>query len=255
MTSTTKTPTRLSPVHDQLGHLHPRWGALDGMPVALTFGGRTVEQEDTLAQTLALGDFSVLHRAVIKGPGAASFLEVRGVAPALPAEVLRVLPLTSGGLIARTGLTEYFLEDAPAEGGRPNVVAPVTESLLSSPQPGVYPALRQDASFLLSGDRAPAVLLQTCGFDFRQPGFSPSASPDQATVMVMTRVAGVSTWVVHRAINGKAVYQLWADGTYGPYLWETLLKISREFDGDAVGLSVFFPELEAGLAGSPVRSP
>jgi sarcosine oxidase subunit gamma len=240
-----ETPTRLSPVHDQLDHLHPRWSALDGMPVALTVGGRTLEQEQELARTLGLCDVSAVHRSVIKGPGAASFLEARGVAEALPAEVLCILPLKTGGLIARTGRAEFFLEDAPGEGGRMNVVAEVTESLSSSPQPGVYTALRQDASFLLSGDHAPAVLRQTCGFDFRQPGFRPSPKPGQATVMVMTRVAGVSTWVVHRAINGTTVYQLWADGTYGPYLWETLLKITRESGGDAVGLSVFFPELES----------
>jgi sarcosine oxidase subunit gamma len=224
------------------------------MPVALTFGGRTLEQEQGLARTLGLCDVSALHRSVIKGPGAGSFLEARGVAQTLPAEVLRVLPLKSGGLIARTGRAEFFLEDEPGERGRMDVVAQLTESLLSIPQPGVYTALRQDASFLLSGDRAPAVLLQTCGFDFRQLGFRPSPSPDRATMMVMTRVAGVSTWVLHRTINGTAVYQLWADGTFGPYLWETLLKVTRESDGDAVGLSVFFPEWEASLVETLVRS-
>src|SRR6201997_923103 len=111
-----ETPTRLSPVHDQLDHLHPRWGALDGMPVALTFGGRTLEQEQGLARTLGLCDASALHRSLIKGPGAASVLEARGVAQALPAEVLCVLPLKSGGLIARTGRAEFFLEDAPGGG-------------------------------------------------------------------------------------------------------------------------------------------
>jgi sarcosine oxidase subunit gamma len=218
------------------------------MPVALTFGGRTVEQEQSLARTLGLCDVSALHRLVIKGSGAASFLEACAVAHALPAEVFRVLPLKSGGLIARTGRAEFFLEDAPGDGGRLGVVAQLTESLLSSPQPGVYPALRQDASFLLSGDHTPNVLLQTCGYDFRQHGLRPSPSPDQATMMVMTRVVGVSTWVLHRTINGNTVYQLWADGTYGPYLWETLLKITHELDGDAVGLSVFFPEILAGFA-------
>jgi sarcosine oxidase subunit gamma len=53
----------------------------------------------------------------------------------------------------------------------------------------------------------------------------------------------VSTWVLRRTVNGNTVYQLWVDGTYGPYLWETLLKITRELGGDAVGLSVFFPEV------------
>jgi sarcosine oxidase subunit gamma len=230
-------PTRLSPIHDFLEHLHPRWSALDGMPVALTFGGRTIEQEQSLARTLGLCDVSALHRLVIKGPGAASFLAERAVAEALPAEVFHVLPLNSGGLIARTGRAEFFLEDALGDGRGTDLVAHLADLLLDSPPPGVYPALRQDASFLLSGDQVPALFLQTCAYDFRQHGSA--SSPDQPGMMVMTRIAAVSTWVVNRRINGNRVFQLWTDGTYGPYLWETLLTIARELGGDAVGLSVF----------------
>jgi sarcosine oxidase subunit gamma len=228
-------PTRLSPVHDLVERLQPRWGVLDGMPVALTLGGRTVAEEQGLARTLALCDVSALPRLVIKGEAAASFLEARAVAPALPAEVLQVRLMMSGGLIARTGRAEFFLEDAPGAG----VVARLTESLRSSPQAGVYPALRQDAAVLLAGDRVSTLLRQTCGYEFRQtdPG------PDQAPALVMTRVAGVSTWVLHHTINKTRVFQLWADGTYGPYLWETLRKIVRELGGDAVGLSAFFPQV------------
>jgi sarcosine oxidase subunit gamma len=212
------------------------------MPVALTFRGRSVEQERGLARALGVCDASALHRLVIKGPGAAPFLEARGVADALPAEVFQVLPLKSGGLIARTGGAEFFLEDVPGD-ARLATVAPLADSLLSSPPPGVYPAARPDASFLLSGDRAPAVFLQTCAYDFRELGPGSGPGPDQAMVLVMTRVAGVSTWVLRRIIAGTAVHQLWVDGTYGPYLWETLGRIARELSGDAVGLSVFFPEV------------
>jgi sarcosine oxidase subunit gamma len=88
------------------------------------------------------------------------------------------------------------------------------------------------------------VLLQTCGYDFRQAGVRPRPSPDPAAaLMVMTRVAGVSTWVLPRILNGITVYQLWSDGTYGHYLWETLLELTRELGGDAVGWSVFFPDV------------
>jgi sarcosine oxidase subunit gamma len=216
---------------------------LDGMPVALGFGGRTIAQERAVARTLGLCDVSALPRLVIKGPGAESFLAARAVAHTLPADVCQVLPLRSGGLIARTGRAEFFLEDVPRDGRSRDVVAPLFESLWNSSQPGIDPALRQDASFLLSGDRVPAVWLQTCSYDFRirPAGLGPSPSPDPAMRLVMTSVAGVSSWVLHRNLNEQRVFQLWADGTYGPYLWETLLKLVRELGGDAVGLSVFFP--------------
>jgi sarcosine oxidase subunit gamma len=236
-------PTRLSPVHDLLEELQPCWGSLEGMPVALTYGGRTLEQERDVAGTLGLCDVSALPRLVVKGPGAESFLKERAVADTLPADILGVLPLRSGGLIARTGSSEFFLEDAPSDGRSCDLVVPLSESLRNSPEPGVYPALRQDASFLLSGDRAPAVLLQTCGFDFsvRQVDRAASPGPDRTMPLVMTGVAGVSTWVLRRTLIPHRVYQLWADGTYGPYLWETLLQVAREFGGTAVGLSAFFP--------------
>ena len=36
--------------------------------------------------------------------------------------------------------------------------------------------------------------------------------------------------------------RIWCDGTFGPYLWETLLDIAREEGGRAVGLRKLFPE-------------
>jgi sarcosine oxidase subunit gamma len=53
----------------------------------------------------------------------------------------------------------------------------------------------------------------------------------------MTQMAGVSCAVLPRQLGAVRAWQLWADGTYGPYLWETLLQIVRELGGDAVGLS------------------
>ena len=217
-------PIRLSPVHGELKHLHPRWAEIDGMPAALHFGDRAAEQDR--ARRLGLCDASALPRLEVKGPNAAVFLEAHHIA--LPSGIFHVLPLGSGGVIARTGGAAFFLEDGP----QGSLVATLAEEL-ESPGPGVYPAPRADAALLLSGPRAADVLLQTCGYDFRRPG------PE----LVMTCVAGVSASVLHRTITDLGAYQLWVDGTFGAYLWETLLEIVRELGGEAVGLSVFFPEL------------
>jgi glycine cleavage system aminomethyltransferase T len=210
---------------------------MGGMPVPVSFGHRTVEAEGVLARTLGLCDYSALYRVAIKGPGAASFLRERGLADALPPDVLHVRTLKSGGLIARTGRAEYFLEDMPGDGTRPDLIPEFTESLLYAPPPGVYLAIREDASFLLCGTSAPAVLRQTCSHEFRRPPSDQIGVAGQTSVMVMTRVAGVSTWILDRTIHGHATYQLWVDPTYAPYLWEALLDITRELGGDALGLS------------------
>jgi hypothetical protein len=117
----------------------------------------------------------------------------------------------------------------------PGIFAQTIVFAAGATTPGCYRALRQDASFLLSGARAAEVFLQTCGFDFRQP-------PKQ---LVMTRVVGVSCQIWRRENGGVGIFQMWCDGTYGAYLWHTLLEIVRELNGDAVGVACFFPELHS----------
>ena len=222
--STESAATRHSPVHEELEHLRPQWGIVDGMPVALSLADAAAER--SLAQTLGLCDVSALARVVLKGPAAAGLLAGQQIA--VPGDMYAIAPLGQGGLIVRTGGAEFFLEDGIAGQTVAQVVAAV-----GTTTPGCYRVLRQDASFLLSGKRAAELFLQTCNFDFRQP-------PKQ---LVMTRMVGVSCSIVHRELNGIGAFQVWCDGTYGAYLWHTLLEIVRELNGDAVGIAAFFPEL------------
>ncbi len=211
--------SRMSPVHDALESLHPRWGQVAGMPVALDFDNSKVEQER--ADAAGLADASALPRLTVKGPAAESML--RGLFT-VPDEIYQVQPLPGNGILVRTGKSDFFLED----GFQGEAVASVAKALGSGGK-GVYPVLRQDASFLLSGRSAIEVLAQTCAVNFRE-----------TTRFVMTRVAGVSTSILPRTLNGVPVYQLWLDYSFGPYLWEQLLEIVRELDGGVTGLAGLF---------------
>ena len=217
-------PERLSPVHEELEHLQPRWGELGGMPVALSFG--IAQTAAGSAGSLALGDASALPRLTVKGPGAEAFLAEQGLVP--PAEIYAHVPLERGGLLARTGGAEFFLEDGPRGG----IVGALSKQL-AAPRPGVCHVLRQDASFLLGGSEVLQVLAETCAVDFRTSD----------SRMVFSRVAGVSCSILKRTLESANVFQLWLDGSYGPYLWHTLLGIVTEWHGVPVGLPHFFPEL------------
>lgn len=216
----TLTAHRLSPLHDLLNAISERahWGQLAGMPVPLDFGDP--EAEAIQARTLALADVSARPLTVVKGPGAEAFLAGFGVV--IPAEVLGVS--LAGSFIARTGASEFFLEATPPLG-----------DALKTAGPGAYGVVRQDVSLLLVGSRVGEVLREACSFDF-------TGDPQQDK-LVMTRVAGVSCSVLPRSLGGIAGYQLWTDGTFGPYLWETLIEIARELGGTPVGLSAVEPEL------------
>ncbi|MEX2118955.1 MAG: hypothetical protein WD847_05030 [Pirellulales bacterium] len=215
----TKLPRRLSPVHDELAQLDPFWGTVHDMPVAaLLPGGPPFD----VAAGPGLCDASALPRMLVRGPAAADFLSQRGVQ--VPRDTFAYLPLEGDGLVIRTAMHEFFLED----GCRGDAIERLGRAV-DAGWPGVGRSLRQDVSLLLSGEQALDVLAQTSSYDFRQ-------GPD----FVMTRLAAVSCSVLARPLAAGPTFQLWADASYGPYLWETLLEIVRDLGGGPLGLSLFF---------------
>jgi len=186
-------PLALSPVHDALR----------------AHSGKPAQASDLLA----IADYSLLPRAGLKGPGAAEWLTALGLT--LPTAPNRWLGLPQGGLIARLGQSEYLID------GNADVVAKIAATART---PGVYPVLRQDASFSLSGSRVNELLLQTCNVDFRILDADPS-------LLLMTSMVGVSVTVVPLKTGAFPSYRLWCDGTYGYYLWETLTEIIAELGG------------------------
>jgi len=223
-------PRRLSPIHEQLVQLKPRWSTLGDMPVVADFGDPTREQ--TLIGKLSICDLSALDRIVVKGPGAAEFLTSQGLW--VPDRIFGHLPQSDRALVVRTGGAEFFVEDNWIESavGENTGVGNTVERLrqaIGAGVPGVYDVPRQDVSFVISGTTSLALFSQTCSFNFGESGYR----------FVMTQVAGVSCSVLPRQLQAVRAWQLWADGTYGQYLWGTLLEIIRELGGDAVGAGGF----------------
>jgi sarcosine oxidase, subunit alpha len=183
--------------------------------------------ERLVAAKLGLCDVGSLSRVTVKGPSAGQFLSGQGIV--VPDKIYQYRSLDDGGLLVRTGLSEFFIEDS-WQGG---TVARLREAL-SMHVAGVLPVWRQDVSLLLSGGDAVSLLAEVCSFNFGDAGEQ----------FVMTQLAGVSCSILRRQFDGLSAYQIWADGTYGPYLWETLLDIVREHGGDAVGVGCCLPATE-----------
>jgi sarcosine oxidase subunit gamma len=223
------TATRLSPLHEALHGEHSsargQWADIAGMPVPQHLGERT--KEEATARVIGLADASFLPRVVIKGPQAAAFLEAQGVA--IPKELLSVTELDSGGLIARTGGSEFFLED-----GIGGSFVERIQTALGPGHSGVYRVLRQDAALVISGAKGGELFRHVCSYDFVN---------EVHRNLVFTQVAGISCSVLRRELNGLPVFRLWTDGTYGIYIWRTLLEIAAELGGGAVGTAVFYPAL------------
>ncbi|HEX7377339.1 MAG TPA: hypothetical protein VF278_09515, partial [Pirellulales bacterium] len=173
--------------------------------------------EGTNLAKLRLTDVSALPRLTLKGLAAVE-LAARLDLP-VPEKIYGWRELPGGGVVVRTGQRELFIEDT-ADGA---AIGRLREAL-ATPLPGVVPVWRQDVSLLLSGSEAYSLLAQVCGVNFAALGDD----------FVMTRLAGVSCSVLTRRDNEAPNHQIWADATFGRYLWTTLLTIARELEGDAV---------------------
>jgi sarcosine oxidase, subunit gamma len=220
-----------SPLHEALQKEYPRakWGESGNMSVPLHLDDPTKETE--LAKTLALADASFLPRTVLKGPAAASYLQSLGIP--IPESILKVGLLERGGIIARTGGSEFFLESGIV--GWPSQAV---QDGLGSPsyKDGVYSVLRQDASLVISGSRAGEMFRHVSSYDF---------IGEVHNDIVFTPIAGVSCSVLRTKLNGIPAFRLWTDGTYGLYIWHTLLEVAKELEGGAVGAAVFYSELNS----------
>jgi sarcosine oxidase subunit gamma len=192
--------TALAALHTSL---EPSWTTINGMRVPARF-----ESEGDV-RDLAIADLSCFAKAGLKGPRAAVWLAERGIAVPPRANTW------TGDLIARLGESEFFLE------------GDVARKVAEASSQGVYPVPRQDTAISLSGKRVNEVLLQICSVDF--------AALDR-DVLVMTSMAGVPVLVIPQQRDGVPLTRIWADPTFGPYLWETLLEIVQELGGGPAGL-------------------
>ena len=104
----------------------------------------------------------------------------------------------------------------------------VCERITRAVPPRVYPVVRYDAELLLAGRQVHDLLKQTCAFDFES--LDPAARP-----VVMTSMVGVGVTVLAFGSPQQRCYRLWCDGTYGPYLWNTLVEVAGSLGGGAVG--------------------
>lgn len=186
------------------------------MTSAMPMNAVNAVSDSEMAATLGIADLSHLPRCGAKGPGTAAWLGNLGLP--LPARPNSWLSLADGTLIARLGNTEYLIEGNAA----------LIDTIRQAPRShGVYPVLRQDAAFALSGRRVNELLLQVCNVDFR----TLSANPGQ---VVLTSMAGVGVTVLRTGNAAEPVFRVWCDGTYGRYLLETLVGIAEELGGGLV---------------------
>jgi sarcosine oxidase subunit gamma len=157
----------------------------------------------------------------LKGPAAAGWLADQGLAPpAAPNSwVCRGGEPDSAIFVLRLGTGEFFVEDC-AQGTWLKAIEPTAESHPG----GVYPVLREDAAFALSGEGSLDVLAQVCNVNFADLALD-------ARPVILTLMIGVSVLVVPRDTGRGMQYLIWCDPTFGPYLGESIGAVVAECGG------------------------
>lgn len=175
------------------------------------------------------------ERVGLKGPRAAEWLAARGIpSPALPNSWIATSGAGGDLLVARLGGAEFFLEEAAGGGVLPGLSAALQSGAPGAPAapaaPGVYPVLREDAGFRLSGDGVHDALAQVCNVNFA--GLDLAAQP-----VVMTLMIGVAVLVVPEGSLAERTYRFWCDPTFAPSLSEELGGVIAECGGLIKGVT------------------
>ena len=168
------------------------------------------------ARALGIADVSLRPRFGLKGPGAAAWLAEAGVP--LPSAPNQFVFLPQGGFVLRLGMTEYLIESPDAAW-----VADLSQRPRTA---GVYLVLRQDAALMLSGEQLSSLWVQVCNVDLRRL--------HEGLTVVLTSMAGVGVTVLAVDRPQGPLFHVWCDGTFGPYLSETLCGIAEELGGGSV---------------------
>jgi sarcosine oxidase, subunit gamma len=153
-----------------------------------------------MLETLTLPKFGV------KGPGAEAWLREQHID--IPAAIYETGRLPDGGLIARLGAADFFLE-----GSSSGELLPRLSTELSRGTARVYRVERHDATFLLSGPLALKVLAQLCSVDLR------SSPPGR---LILTRAGGINCVVLPDPVDDSPRFRLWVDCSYAAFFQETL---------------------------------
>ncbi len=172
------------------------------------------------------------ERMGLKGPRAIDWLAAQGVAAPVRANTWSHSPAATSSsspaatspalLVARLGQSEFFVEAQDHDH-----LASLAAGLAAEPA-GVYPVLREDFGFRLSGPGVHDVLAQVCNVDFA--GLDIEARP-----VIMTLMIGVAVLAVPDGSDESRQYRFWCDPTFGPSLSETLGAVVVECGGTITG--------------------
>ena len=192
-----------------------RWSPIHTAEITSTEGALSMIDQDA---AIWIADRSLQPRFGCKGRGAAEWLEKQEfTVPDRPNSWV----MTAETAILRLGDSEFLIESTED----------VVNKIKSLPrEASVYPVLRQDCAFEFGGAQVENLLRQVCSLHFEALNL-------KTRPIVLTSMIGVSVMILPKQDQGRPIFGVWADNTYGFYLWNTLLGIGNELGGCQICLT------------------
>lgn len=146
-------------------------------------------------------------RIGLKGPQAAEWLQQQGL---LLPEAWHWLE-HQGLLLCRLGTSEFVIEAGLDHAMMPTLYAQLQQAVV-----GVYPVMRYDASWLLSGPALHDVMAELCALDWTH---------ETATQRVcMASFGGINATLIQVATEGYQCVRVWCDASYRDYVQQLLAQ-------------------------------
>ena len=218
-------PKRLSPVHNQHQTLDAHFDIREGWLIPLVYT-TSVEEVTVLQQTVGLIDISAWGKLMLKGINSSAVIGAYfGEAPTKSGVVREIQ--SNQTLAAGLAPDEFLILTPP---GAEKDLAISLEAEITSQ--GIFVSVIDLTSGLvglsISGPKSTAVIRKLCAIPFNSREF-PNLCVAQSSF------AQVRGTIIHHDQGDSPAFDLFADCSYGEYLWDTILDAGREFGIQPVG--------------------
>ena len=218
-------PKRLSPLHNK----HQTLGAhfdLRGDWLIPEVYTTSAEEAAALREGVGLIDISVWGKLILKGANTSAVIAAcLGDSPAKPGAVREIK--SNQISVAELTPNEFLILTPP---GAEKKLATSLEAAITSQD--IFVSVIDQTSGLvgisISGPMSTAVMRKLCAIPFSSKDF-PNLFVAQSSF------ASVRATIIHHDQGTSPTFELFADCSYGEYLWETILDAGKEFGIRPVG--------------------
>lgn len=218
-------PKRLSPVHARHQGLDAQFALQAGWQILEVYT-TPAEERAAMQGSVGLADISAQGKLILKGTKVDGIINANlGKTPTRPGDVIEVQ--SKHILVAKLTSDEYFIL-TPPDAEQEIETSLETEIASQNTFVSVIDQTSGLVGLLIAGQKSVDVMKKLCALDFNPTDFS-------NLHVAQSSFAKVRATIIRHDQDEMVAFELYADRSYGIYLWDTLLDAGMEFDIQPIG--------------------